>query len=194
MNSSIVAIVFTVAATAFANGQRAETKRATSPMYANGRDLMRPADYREWTFVSAGLGMDYQPPAMPAADPRFGNVFVTPVSYREFLATGRWPDRTVFVLEFRASKSKDSINKAGRFQGDLAGLEAEVKDARLPDGWAFYDFGRADSIQGKASPLPPSAGCMECHTRHTAVEKTFVQFYPTLIDAARRAGTLRPGF
>ena len=38
------------------------------------------------------------------------------------------------------------------------------------------------------------AGCVECHTKHTAVERTFVQFYPTLLEVARRMGTLKPGF
>jgi len=36
--------------------------------------------------------------------------------------------------------------------------------------------------------------CVECHTKHTAVERTFVQFYPTLLEVARRMGTLKPGF
>ncbi len=138
--------------------------------------------------------MDCQRTATTPTNQRFGNVFVTPQSYREFLSSGKWPDRTVFILEFRASGSRDSINKAGRFQGDLVGLEAEVKDARLPDGWAFYDFGRATAIRDTASPLPRNAGCMVRHSQHAAVEKTFVQFYPTLLDAARRAGTLKPGF
>lgn len=195
MNKLILAGVLAVAAAALSNAQSAETGRAIgTPLYVNGRDLVRPADYREWVFVSAGLGMDYQPTATPAADPRFGNVFVTPLSYREFLSTGQWPDRTVFVLEFRASRTRGSINKAGHFQGDLAGLEAEVKDARLADGWAFYDFGRGAALHDTASPLPLSTGCMACHSQHTAVEKTFVQFYPTLLDAARRAGTVKPGF
>lgn len=43
------------------------------------------------------------------------------------MQTGRWPDKTVFVLEFRNSGSGASINKAGRFQTDLAFIEVEVK-------------------------------------------------------------------
>jgi hypothetical protein len=35
---------------------------------------------------------------------------------------------------------------------------------------------------------------VECHTQHTAVERTFVQFYPTLLEVARRKGTLKPAF
>jgi aspartate oxidase len=38
------------------------------------------------------------------------------------------------------------------------------------------------------------AACIACHTEHTAVERTFVQFYPTLLDVAREKGTLKTGF
>lgn len=113
------------------------------------------------------------------------------------MKTGKWPDRTVFVLEFRGSTSEGSINKAGRFQSRLVGLEAEVKDSRFPDGWAFFNFmpkGPNGPILENAQPLPENAGCVECHTKNTAVERTFVQFYPTLLDVARKLGTVKPGF
>jgi hypothetical protein len=138
--------------------------------------------------------MDYDPSSGPERNPRFGNVFVNPTSYRSFMKTGKWPNPTIFVLEFRESKSEGSINKAGRFQGEVVVLEAEVKDSRYPEGWAFFNFTRDGKIQDIAEPLPNSAGCMECHTKNTAVEKTFVQFYPTLLDVARKMGTLKPGF
>jgi hypothetical protein len=172
---------------------RAGQAPADGPQY-QGMNLVRPADYREWVFLSSGLGMEYEAEAKTSPNPRFGNVFVNPASYRSFMQTGRWPDRTIFVLEFRASRSEGSINKAGRFQGDLAVLEAEVKDARYPDGWAFFNFSRNGKVLDVAEPLPESAGCVECHTKNTAVERTFVQFYPTLMDVARRMGTLKPGF
>jgi len=164
------------------------------PRYVNGMNLARPTDYREWVFVSSGLGMEYDP--MPGAPPgqRFGNVFVNPASYRSFMKSGKWPDRTVFVLEFRASTSEGSINKAGRFQSQLVGLEAEVKDARFPDGWGFFNFSQKGTLRDSAEPLPVNAGCVDCHTKHTAVERTFVQFYPTLMDVARKMGTVKPGF
>ncbi len=162
------------------------------PRYVNGADLVYPEDYRSWVFLSSGLGMEYEASAGNADAPRFGNVFVNPSSYRGFLQTGVWPDQTTFVLEFRASRSEGSINRGGRFQGNIVTVEANVKDARLEGGWGFYNFGRTPSAS--ASPLPESAGCLACHTDHGAVEKTFVQFYPTLLDVARQKGTLRPGF
>ena len=170
------------------------------PRYTDGTSLVRPVDYREWTFLSSGLAMTYEgeTAAVDSAErPRlFQNVFVNPSSYRGFMETGVWPDRTTFVLEFRQSASEVSINRAGRFQTDLVMLEAEVKDARFPDGWAFFDFGRAGELAESAAPLTGErvAPCIECHTLHTAVERTFVQFYPTALEAAREHGTLKPGF
>ena len=168
------------------------------PRYENDTSLVRPTDYREWTFLSSGLSMTYEEPGQSAQPPReaFQNVFVNPSSYRGFMQTGKWPNGTIFVLEFRQAGSEVSINRAGRFQTDLVMLEAEVKDARFPDGWAFYNFGFAESMADVAAPLAGDrvARCIECHTQHTAVERTFVQFYPTLLEVARRMGTLKPGF
>ena len=82
-----------------------------------------------------------------AAGTTFTNVFVNPAAYRGFMNTGSWPDKSVFVLEFRASATEAPPNTAGRFQTRLVGVEAEVKDARFPDGWAFYNFRGADSAR-----------------------------------------------
>jgi hypothetical protein len=78
----------------------------------------------------------------------------------------------------------------------LLGLEAEVKDSRFADGWAFFNLGQAGSLRDVAEPLQgqQAAPCVECHTKNTAVERTFVQFYPTLIEVARRHGTLKPEY
>ena len=170
---------------------RAQTPN-DGPEYVNGTNLVRPVNYREWMFLGSGLGMTYEPPASAQAAPLFGNVFVNPSSYRRFMQTGSWPDRTVFILEFRNSSSEASINKSGRFQTELTGVEAEVKDARFPDGWAYFNFGESQSAPLLAGERV--ARCIECHTKNTAVERTFVQFYPTLLEVARRRGTLKPGF
>jgi len=148
-----------------------------------------PENYREWMFLSAGLGMNYGPNAPPAGAPQsFTNVYVNPSSYRAFVKTGAWPDRTMFVLEIRGSASEGSINKAGHFQTDLKAIESNVKDARLPGGWGFYNFGNK---QVATSPLPQSATCYTCHAENTAVEHTFVQFYPSLMEVARKMGTVK---
>jgi hypothetical protein len=128
-------------------------------------------------------------------NPRFTHAFVNPSSYGHFMRTGTWPDGTVFMLEFRASQTEGSINRTGRFATQLTFLEAEVKDARFPDGWAFYAFGPGERLAAVARPLAGAevAPCVECHSENGAVERTFVQFYPHLLDVAREKGTLKPG-
>jgi hypothetical protein len=186
-----------VLALSFAAG--AQVPPADGPQYRDGTNLVRPADYRSWPFMGAGLGMTYEgeqgTPAAPD-NPIFSQAFVNPSSYRAFMETGRWPDGTVFILEFRRSASAGSINIAGRFATDLVGLEAEVKDSRFPDGWAFFNFGGGSNLRDVAQPLAGAqvASCVGCHTTHAAVERTFVQFYPTLLEVAREKGTLKPGF
>src|SRR5258706_7580352 len=92
------------------------------PRYSNGTNLIRPANYREWVFLSSSLGLTYQAPGTAAtspAPPVFQNVFVNPSSYHSFMQTGKWPDKTIFVLEFRQSATEASVNKDGRFQAGI---------------------------------------------------------------------------
>ena len=156
---------------------------------ANGQ-LQRPASYREWIWLSSGLGMSYNQAAQSSGNPAFDNVFVNPAAYRAFLATGTWPDHTVLVLEARASQSHGSINQQGHYQGARLAMEVEVKDARrFPGQWAFFGFeGAADS----AAPIPRTASCYSCHARNGAVDNTFIQFYPTLLEVALQKGTVKP--
>ena len=160
--------------------------RADVPQYTNGDELVRPEGYREWIFLSSGLRMSYNPSR--GEGETFTNVFVTPSAYRQFLATGSWPDKTVFVEEKRTASNKGSINKAAHFQTDLLGISVQVKDvARFPEKWAFFSF---DSSK-KTAKANPKARCWQCHYDQGAVESTFVQFYPTLKPVAQQFGTYR---
>lgn len=170
---------------------------ADGPTYAPGGELIRPADFREWVFVTSGLGMTYNQPApstgsaqAPARTPNFTNVYVNPASYRAFMKTGQWPDKTMFVLEIRAATSEGSINKGGHFQTGLVVIEASVKDeSRFPGKWAYFDFGR--DMKTQAAALPRTERCYACHADNGALDNTFVQFYPTLLEVATKMGTLK---
>ena len=197
MRKTIVIALGLTYAAAFAFAVNAQQRAGDGPQFNGASMLVRPADYREWMFLSSGLGMTYAAGAGTANAPQlFGNVYVNPSSYRRFMQTGTWPDRTIFVLEQRGSATEGSIVKGGRFQTALAGIEAEVKDARVPGGWAFFIFGGPPQMQDAVAPLAGDAvaACVECHTNNTAVERTFVQFYPTLLEVARAKGTVKPGF
>jgi hypothetical protein len=166
------------------------TTPTDTPRFGADNELPRPENYREWIYLSSGIGMSYNPAANGRGNPNppFDNVFVTPAAYRSFLQTGTWPENTMFVLELRGSASEGSINQQGRFQQQLLGIEVEVKNSRFPAKWAFYEFGRTNAT---AKPLPTTAGCYSCHAQNGAVDNTFVQFYPTLAEIARQKGTFK---
>jgi hypothetical protein len=168
----------------------ADLDKSDQPQYNSAGQLLRPDGYRQWVWLSSGLGMAYGPAAAGTAnqDPPFDNVFVTPSAYRSFLSTGKWPDRTMFVLEVRSSVQKGSINQRGHFQGDILHTEVHVKDEkRFPRKWAFFGFANG-AKEGKA--FPESADCFACHEKSGALDTTFAQFYPTVREVAKQKGTM----
>jgi hypothetical protein len=132
-----------------------------------------------------GYPSEGAPPAnMPTM---FGNVFVNPEAYRSFMTTGTWPDKTILMIENRGSGHTPALNKESRFQTDLHGLEFHVKDA-AHGGWTFY---AARPGSTSATPFPKTRSCYSCHEKNGAVDTTFVQYYPTLLDVAKTKGTYR---
>ena len=161
--------------------------RANSLVYTADGNLKFPQNYREWIYVTSGVDMSYSP-NMSMDHSMFDNVFVNPEAYKAFLQTGAWPDKTMLVLEGRVAGTKGSINRSGHFQtGKVMGREVHVKDeARFPGKWAF--FNADDGVTGKL--LPREMECYSCHEQHGAVDTTFVQFYPTLLEIAKKKNTL----
>ena len=163
----------------------ASDEKQPKPQYDEKGQLQRPADYREWMFLSAGYGMNYSPE--PGSHEMFTNVFVQRWAYDEFVKSGKWPEQSMFVIDERGAASRSSINQKGHYQTDLMGLAVEVKDSsRNPDAWAYYAFGEENKSAGA---MPHGNPCWSCHDAHAAVEHTFVQFYPTLKPVAKKFGT-----
>jgi Cytochrome P460 len=163
-----------------------------TPEYTSDAQLRLPENYRQWVYLSSGFDMNYNPSAAAMPDHHmFDNVFVNPASYKAFLKTGTWPDKTMFALELRGAEGRGSINKKGNYQGEVMGVEIHVKDeARFPGNWAFFGFD--DSKTAKMTPT--SANCYSCHSDHGAVDTTFVQFYPTLLPIAKSKNTLSAAY
>ena len=165
-----------------------------SPAFTQNGDMLPPAHYREWIYLTSGIDMSYSPKAMNMGGmSMFDNVFVNPEAYRSFLATGTWPDKTVMVLEGREARTKGSINQRGHFQAvGIMDFEVHVKDeTRFPGKWAFFAF---DAPDKNGTLIPQKAPCYSCHAEHAAVDTTFVQFYPTLLPIAKSKGTLSPAY
>jgi hypothetical protein len=180
-----------VALAGFRQALYSQTSTApAAPEYTSDGDFKLPQDYRQWVYLTTGFDMSYNP-AMSMGHHMFDNVFVNPASYKAFVETGTWPDKTTLVLEVRGAEGKGSINQKGNFQSELMGTEVHVKDeARFPGKWAF--FGVDDGKTGKMFPV--GAECYKCHAAHAAVDTTFVQFYPTLLPIARSKGTLSAAY
>jgi hypothetical protein len=170
------------------------------PRYNDKGELLPPTDFRTWVFLTSGFAMSYGPVAQAAGANGLrlhDNVYVGRAAHAAFLASGRWPEETMFVLEIRAAESEGSINEGGQFQTDLAGVEVAIKDSkRFPDGgWAYFVLEHDDV--GPTRPtaaLPRTANCYSCHEASGAVENTFTQFYPTLYPVAVARGTLNDDF
>lgn len=170
---------------------RGEQAQTEEPQYDKSGAMVLRKDYREWIFLTSGLGMTYGPAGNTdaAANPGFDNVFVNPAAYRAFLQTGTWPDKTTLVLEVRGSDSKVSINQGGRVQTGIMAIEVHVKDvARFPRGWGFFAY----TSSGEPGKIPAIDTCYSCHEKSGAIDTTFTQFYPTLQEAARRNGISKP--
>jgi Cytochrome P460 len=170
---------------------KAAPNNSTTPLYTADGRLVFPANYREWIYLTTGMDMDYNPDPSMAGHSMFDNVFVNPEAYKVFVATGTWPDKTMLVLESRMAASKGSINKAGHFQtNDVMMRSVHVKDTRFAGGWAFFGLDEAKPTR----QIPKEAECYSCHEKHAAVDTTFVQFYPTLLEIAKKKGTLSTAY
>ena len=153
-------------------------QQPSAPSFNAAGQLVRPLDYRSWVFLTSGLGMTYGP-AKPAADrpPLFDNVFVTRAAYEAFLRTGTWPDKTMFILEGRQAQTNVSINNGGHTQGEIAFMEAAVKDTgrfASTGGWGYFSFDSRNGLVDSAAALPSTASCSACPAANTAVDNTLL--------------------
>jgi len=153
------------------------------PRFEAGDKLVRPQGYREWMFVGSNLNMGYTDGSTPK-ESRFHNIYIQPEAYREYVATGKFPDKTVLVMEVLGAGTNASINKSGQFEDQPIGIEVALKDEKRFTGkWAYFNFiGDNGTPLAEAKPFPKEA-CWNCHNQHAAVDNVFVQFYPVLREA-----------
>ena len=82
------------------------TQEAATPQYTSDGQMQLPEHYREWIYLTSGFDMSYNPSMQMGDHHMFDNVFVNPESYKSFVETGTWPDKTMLVLEVRGAKGK----------------------------------------------------------------------------------------
>jgi hypothetical protein len=156
------------------------------PRFTAENELIRPEGYREWIFVGASLGMSYNEKV--PKQPTFHNVYLHPRAYREFVRTGKFPERTILAMEVLTPGSQASINRQGQFEDRSLGVEAAVKDpSRFAEGWAYFNFIRPGQLPALTAKAFPKEACWDCHHKHGETDNVFTQFYPVL----RRNGNHR---
>jgi hypothetical protein len=168
---------------------------ATGPQYNDKGELLRPTDYRTWVFVGSNIGLQYtkETPAKPPKEKEkeqykasslgnFHNVYINPEAYEHYVKTGKFPDRTVLVMDVYEAKERDEkgVVTKGLFPGEQVAIEVAVKNNKRPDGsktdWAYYAF---PGQQASAKAFADKA-CYQCHLQHASDDNVWVQFYPTL--------------
>ncbi len=159
------------------------------PEYDGSGALVRPTGFENWMFVGANIGMSYSEEESKGPG-EFHSIYMQREAYAEYAKTGKFPEKTMFVLAAYHPAQKVSINKNGYFEGELSGMAASVKDhGRFPEGWAYYSFdSAAPGAKAKASPKPM---CFECHDQHADDDHVFVQFHTVLnqVWKTRRKGS-----
>ena len=158
-------------------------KPADEPRFTAANELIHPEGYREWVFIGASLGMGYNE-NVPKQE-TFHNLYLNPGAYGEYKRTGRFPEKSIIVMEVLTAGSQASINKRGQFEDRSLGVEAAVKDSsRFPEGWAYFGFIRSGQPDAKTTAAFPKEACWDCHHAHGQTDNVFTQFYPVL----RRSG------
>jgi hypothetical protein len=156
------------------------------PQYDSAGALLQPKNFEHWTFVGSNMGMSYDTSDQKGPG-EFHNIYTQSEAFDAYKATGKFPDKTMFLLVVYEPAQKVSINKAGYFEGTFTGLAVSVKDAqRFKDGWAYFSFGEGGNLSESAKTLPSSV-CFACHDEHADDDHVFVQFHPVLRQARHKA-------
>jgi hypothetical protein len=167
--------------------QAATPSSRVMPQYDKDRNLMLPADYRQWIVAGSSLGLSYAEGGAQGHQ-MFNTTLIEPSAYRHFVETGEFRDGTMFALILQGIGTNATPARQGQFATGVHAVEMAVKDTtRVPEGWAYYGFGGPMSGGYRTSSAPqPKSNCYDCHVKHAARDNVFIQFYGLLNEAAPR--------
>ena len=114
----------------------------------------------------------------------FHNVYINPEAYEAYIKSGKFPDKTVLVMDVYKAMDREpkGIVSRGYFPGEQRSIEVAVKNNNRPDGsktdWAYYAF--LNPSKATTARAFPDIACYQCHRKHASDDNVWVQFYPTL--------------
>jgi hypothetical protein len=179
-----------VAAVGFAAAR--QTTSATQaarvmPRYDGSRNLILPDGYRQWVLAGSSQGLSYAEGGGGGQGMQmFNTTLIEPTAYRHFVDTGEFREGTMLVLILQGIGTNALPARRGQFATDVHGIEMAVKDSsRVPEGWAYYNFGGSmmGGLRSSAAPQPKNT-CFSCHVEHAKRDNVFLQFYGLLSAAA----------
>lgn len=182
----IVSSAVIAAAAALTAAGNASLEGMAAPKYDGDGQLVRPENYREWVFVGASLGLTYSESMAEArkesgAPGAFHHVYIQPEAYRHYAETGKFPEKTMLVMENYSAASKHGVDLSGFYQDEMTGLEVALKDHdTFEEGWAYFNFSAGQGKFKEKAKAFPKEVCWSCHDEHAADDNVFVQFYPVL--------------
>src|SRR5438067_6873249 len=104
---------------------------STEPQYSEKGELKRPADYQTWVFVGSNIGLQYRKPVTETTEREqerrkekekgdFHNVYINAEAYAHYKKTGKFPDKTMLVMDVYEAKDKEPKNivSKGFFPGN----------------------------------------------------------------------------
>jgi hypothetical protein len=151
------------------------------PQYDKDGALLRPRNFYTWVFVGSSIGLSYAKDSDMSGPGMFHNVYTQPEAYGEFLKTGKFPEKTIFIIDMRDSQHNVSIAKHGFTEGEAMGMDVSVKDhEHFPDGWAYFNFAYDKGKFAEKAKAFPKEDCFSCHAAHAASDNVFTQYYPAL--------------
>lgn len=190
----VVAVIGWVAAVAIRGAAIEQAPPAAAPaarvmpQYDKERNLLLPADYRQWIVAGSSLGLSYAEGGAQGHQ-MFNTTLIEPSAYRHFAETGEFREGTMLALILQGIGTNATPARQGQFATEVHVVEMAVKDStRVPEGWAYYGFGgpMTGGLRTAAAPQP-KASCYNCHVEHARRDNVFMQFYQMLSDAAPSA-------
>ena len=153
------------------------------PQYDGSKNLRLPNDYRQWVVVGQSLGLSYS--EGQGNHQMFNTTLMEPTAYRHYIQTGQFRQGTMLALILQGIGTNATPARQGQFATDVHVVEMAVKDAqRVPEGWAYYQFGgpMTGGYLSTSAPMPKGS-CYSCHAEHAGRDNVFTQFYGLLKEA-----------
>jgi hypothetical protein len=189
----IALVIGSLASLDSVSAEKADLANMVTPQYNEKGLLILPTDYRKWVFVGSSLGLSYSGGEKETGEQIFHHIYMQPEAYDAYIETGKFPEKTMFVMENYSAGSKDNNTAAGvvegkekfgtlhgHFEDKRVGLEVALKDSEtFEEQWAYFNFSGRDKLRPAAKAFPKAA-CWNCHDSHAADDNVFIQYYPVL--------------